>query len=95
MKTIVDIPEEVRNDILTDGVLYTGYEPNIRDAIKNGIAIPDNATNMDVLLSLFPDLTVDVEYPLIWRYDKKKKKNDMLCDMFDRDWLNEQYDWST
>ena len=41
MKIVIDIPKELRKDILEDGVLYADYEPVLRDAIKNGTPLPE------------------------------------------------------
>jgi len=40
MQIVINIPDEIRQDILTDGVLYCDYNSIIRDAIKNGIVLP-------------------------------------------------------
>ena len=40
MQIVIDIPEEIRNDILADGVLYVDYVPVLRDAIKNCTPLP-------------------------------------------------------
>ena len=58
MKLIIDIPEEVRNDVLTDGVLYCDYDSILRDAIKNSIVLSeckaenlcDSCTNIGCML---------------------------------------------
>ena len=39
-KIVIELPEEIRQDILTDGVLYCDYDSIIRDAIKNCIVLP-------------------------------------------------------
>ena len=56
MKLIIDIPEETYSDIQSrdwkNGELIFSKEWK---AIHNGIPIPDNATNGDILKIVFPD----------------------------------------
>ena len=60
MKLIIDIPEEVRNDVLTDGVLYCDYDPILRDAIKNSIVLSECKPE-DCISREFQEIVVD--YP--------------------------------
>lgn len=65
MKLIIDIPEETYNDIQSrdwkNGELIFSEEWK---AIHNGIPIPDNATNGDVMRAIFPNgVKTSIAYP--------------------------------
>ena len=57
MKLLIDIA-----DFVYDSVAFgeTAYKEHICNAIRNGTPIPDNATNGDVLKTLFPPLKVEM-----------------------------------
>ena len=55
MRLIIDIPKEKYEMFLNDG--YAGLLDNdLYYDIKNGTPIPDNATNGDVLMAMFPNI---------------------------------------
>ena len=53
MKLIIDIPEIEYNTRKIMG--YFSDNSKILEAVANGIPIPDNATNGDVIKAMFPD----------------------------------------
>lgn len=61
MKLIIDIPEEQYNTIKSD--LYNTFSAEMKmwglGAMQNGIPIPDNATNGDVIKAMFPNIITD------------------------------------
>lgn len=75
MKLIIDIPEEQYNIIKSD-FLYNTFSAEMKiwglGAIRNGTPIPDNATNGDVIMAMFPnvDFVTDVfggfNFPKWW-----------------------------
>lgn len=90
MKLTMYIPDKNFHEIL-NGFLSNESKRKLRDAIKNGIALPDNATNGDVIKALFPDATV---YSYKDSYDMYSDvvicpQNSMLA--ADRDWWNAPY----
>ena len=50
MKVLIDIPEDIYNHIIVDSEYFT---PNLVKAFRNGTPIPDNATNGDVVNTVF------------------------------------------
>lgn len=57
MKLIIDIPEEVKHKVYAYGLsLSPSDKEQLIKAIMNGTSIPDNATNGDVIKSMFPDI---------------------------------------
>ena len=61
MKVIIDIPEDRYKEIMTykEGCVKLGYFETI---IANGTPIPDNATNGDVISSIF---NIDIKDKLV------------------------------
>lgn len=57
MKEIIDIPEELYNNIDRP----VGDEDWLRYIIKRGTPLPDNATNGDVIKTLFPNATIKMK----------------------------------
>ena len=56
MKLIIDIPEDVYTRLFDSGVPMSLADGIVIDrAIRTGTPIPDNATNSDVMLTMFPD----------------------------------------
>lgn len=39
MKIVIDLPDELVEDVLNDGVLYADYEGEMRKAIKNALPV--------------------------------------------------------
>ena len=54
MKILIDIPEEVKSRIAF-GITYKDDIQILADAIDNGTPLPDNATNGDIIKTLFPN----------------------------------------
>ena len=50
MKIVIDIPEDIYNHIVVDSEYFT---PSLVNAFKNGTPIPDNATNGEVIKTMF------------------------------------------
>jgi hypothetical protein len=63
MKVILEIPDEEveiikRNGFNKDGTFSFKLNEVLKQAIRNGVVLPDNATNGDVIKALFPNATV-------------------------------------
>lgn len=56
MKLIIEIPEYVIDDMKECGFIPEEDNEELCKAIDNGIPIPDNATNGDVIQALFPNI---------------------------------------
>jgi len=54
MKIVIDISEETYQDVIKNGFIYDEDSEVISHAMINGIPIPENATNGDVIKTLFP-----------------------------------------
>ena len=85
MKLIINIPEETY-----DFIKRTGYHAqSLYEAIKNGIPIPDNATNGDVIKAMFPNGKYNEYFADV---EMKTEENDTrFKSVFDRDWWDEPY----
>lgn len=60
MKLIIDIPKE--KYLYAKNLVNSGKENNpVVLAIGNGIPIPDNATNGDVIMAMFPDAEIHLD----------------------------------
>ena len=60
MKLIIDIPKSRYNEIVSgifDADSY--FKTNLTLAFRNGTPIPDNATNGDVIKTMFPNIEVE------------------------------------
>jgi len=60
MKLIIDIPKEVYKDIMIHNreMRESGKSAYYFEGlIQNGTPIPDNTTNSDIMLTMFPDET--------------------------------------
>ncbi len=63
MKLIIDIPEvplyrDMYMAICENGYIFDEDNEYIAKAIKNGTPIPDNATNGEVIMAMFPNVNV-------------------------------------
>lgn len=59
MKILIDIPEDTHERITRPDRLFTDDDVNkICWAVYNGIPIPDNATNGDIVQMMFPNVNV-------------------------------------
>lgn len=64
MKLIIDIPEEVYKTAKNTNIIQANADM-LEKAITNGTPIPNNATNGDVIKSMFPDCDeIGVQYEL-------------------------------
>ena len=68
MKVILEIPDEEveiikRNGFNKDGTFSFKLNEVVKQAIRNGVVLPDNATNGDVIKALFNE----TEYPKLIR----------------------------
>lgn len=66
MKTILEIPDEEvkiikRNGFNKDGTFSFKLNEVIKQAIRNGVVLPDNATNGDMIKAMFPSIEVQRE----------------------------------
>lgn len=57
-KIIIDIQDDEYTFIKETGVIKMSSDVYIANTIANGIAIPDNATNGDMIKALFPDIEI-------------------------------------
>lgn len=60
MKVILEIPDEEveiinRNGFNKDGTFSFKLNEVVKQAIRNGVILPDNATNGDVIKAMFPN----------------------------------------
>lgn len=105
MKVILDIPDEEieiikRNGFNKDGTFSFKLNDVVKQAMRNGVVIPDNATNGDVFMLMHPYMKLenaslaDDNLMFIYvTYKEKdcrwKAKNGQI--MFNRDWWNAPY----
>ena len=71
MQILIDISEEVKDDFIKRG-LQKGVVAQI---IENGIMIPDNPTNGDIIKALYPNAKTIV-YDAEWWNAPYKQKED-------------------
>ena len=63
MKIMIDISEEVKKHCDMQGMMIQTIDiVAMRKAIKSGITIPDNATNGDVIETVFPNCVADNDF---------------------------------
>lgn len=58
MKLIIDIPEEVYKHMMGNDLLLSVHGNICYKAVQNGTPIPNNATNGDVIKTMFPSIEV-------------------------------------
>ena len=95
MKLIIDIPEETKQAFdraNNDDINFCFYDYNsvVGKAIKNGIVLPDNPTNGDVIKMMFP--TVDISTNGMFGKEGTvfvHHKDHII--IFDLDWWNAPY----
>lgn len=66
MKVILEIPDEEveiikRNGFNKDGTFSFKLNEVLKQAIRNGVILPDNATNGDMIKAMFPLIEVQRE----------------------------------
>jgi len=86
MKVIIDIPKDVITDIKECDFDFARnavrhFQATIADAIKSGKSIPDNATNGDMFMIMFPNLKVEIE------------GNYITCWIDEHQWFAPDYNW--
>lgn len=65
MKVILEIPDEEaetikRNGFNKDGTFSFKLNEVVKQAMRNGVVIPDNATNGDVIKAMFNCMVIDI-----------------------------------
>jgi len=83
IELVIKIPEEVKNR-LCFGVTYAKDIQTVCEALHNGTPIPDNATNGDVIMAMFPNVNV-YEHNGGATYSVNNEYN------FNATWWNSQY----
>ena len=76
MKVIANIPEEMLQELKDGcfGAKHTLYD--LAGAICNGVVLPDNATNGDVIKAMFPnELLTSITSTLWWGDNMSFNKN--------------------
>lgn len=68
MKVLIDIPEDIYENRDDEDYIKMCAE-EISTAFRNGIPIPDNATNVDVIRTLFPD---GIPKDIVWTLQDDK-----------------------
>ena len=60
MKVIIDIPEELISDIDDENYenVINWFDTTLYCAIRDGIQLPKNATNGDIIKALFPEIAL-------------------------------------
>ena len=62
MKVIIDIPKK-EYDIIKN---YKSFMPWAEGLIKKGVAIPEGATNGDIIKAMFPNMQFSIVNELVW-----------------------------
>ena len=92
MQIVIDIPEEIYENINNhSGMAYAveDYLHEVEWAIKKGTSLPDNATNGDVIKTLFPFVTKHISHSENNIYIDAPIQATVLA--FDRYWWNAPY----
>lgn len=83
MQIVIDMPEEVYNGIISRGNFISDF--NLSGAIANGILLPEDATNGDMIKALFPNGS-QVKGASIYVMNDNKSNV-----FYDFDWWNAPY----
>lgn len=87
MKVLIDIPESILENIKEFEMIVDDDNSDVADCILNGIPIPDNATNGDMIKTMFPSIKIDFE-----TYTKSEVVHFRDGDAeFSHDWWNAPY----
>ena len=70
MKLIIDIPEEVYQHMMGDDLLKSVHGNICYKAVCNGTPIPDNATNGDVVKTLFSNTLDNFCERTTWEWNR-------------------------
>ena len=92
MQIVIDIPEERYNEIHSLKFVMYGLQSEenrklfyrLINAVQDGTPIPDNATNGDVLISLYPNLKYTIQ-------NGRVVTTIGVASSFDLDWWNAKY----
>ena len=87
MKLIINIPEEVYK-LGTLGLYFDCYSMKLHDTILSGTPIPDNATNGEVVQTMFPYAEYNTYVDVVDRIAMADKDFEIH---FDEDWWNSPY----
>lgn len=98
MKVILEIPDEEveiikRNGFNKDGTFSFKLNEVVKQAMRNGVILPDNATNGDMIKAMFPyacfeEYEDECRYIVIMRADGKAS---IVRSDFEWDWWNAPY----
>ena len=90
MKIIIDIPQ----DVYVHGKRYqrpndvNGFVDVMLEGLAKGVSIPDDATNGDVITTLFPNADISMaNYVVFVRYEE----NNIETPVYDRYWWDSKY----
>lgn len=61
MKLMIEIDDEVYQHMMGNDLLKSVHENICYKAVCNGTPIPDNATNGDVIMAMFPDAEIHLD----------------------------------
>ena len=92
MKVVIDIPKGMK-EAFEDDVQWTALLcADMRNVLKNGIVLPDNATNGDVIKALFPrDVKVITQHDdTFGRRFIDLRVGQLDCEL-DNEWWNSPY----
>lgn len=95
MKLLIEIDEKTYNDV-QNGKIYRLSRDVLQEsvsAIKNGVSIPDNATNGDVIEAMFPKAEIEENdvtntFGIIW---EKTERLTIYNANFARVWWDAPY----
>lgn len=87
MKVLIDIPEEIYKASKIIDVQYEDIVQIPLEVIAKGTPIPDNATNGDIIQTMFPN--ADIEIHNITVYVIFDMRSNVIS--FDLDWWNALY----
>ena len=87
MKILIDITEDTYNSVCNESMLPQNVK-NVIDGIKNGQLLTDNATNGDIVKTMFPEYEETRMYGAV-RYGSKEYAN--LEFVVDEDWWDSPY----
>ena len=99
MKVILEIPDEEveiikRNGFNKDGTFSFKLNEVLKQAIRNGVILPDNATNGNMIMTMFPSWEIDMsdaedeEYPVVTCWIDRANN---IWTSFDLDWWNSPF----
>lgn len=86
-KIVIEIDDKTFGRIFHRDCIGQEYDYEVTRAIVNGIKLPDNATNGDVIKALFPDIKV---YGCSG-YAHSSDKSSVLLEHMSSDWWNASY----